>query len=158
VPADDERHVPYLEHAARLGQGAGPAVLSVAGRALRTAEESARPGEVAMARVLARNGAWVILHGACLMTRGRPRVAVIIEPARPAGIAELLMTARDLSPREQEVTRLVLQGAATEQIAGQLVISVHTVRQHLKSIFGKARVRSRGRLSAASVAAEESAI
>ena len=119
------------------------AVLSVAGRALRTAEEPARPGEVAMARVLARSGAWVILHGACLMARGRPRVAVIIEPAQPAGIAELLMAAWDLSPREQEVTRFILQGAATEQIAKELVISIHTVRQHLKSIFDKARVRSR---------------
>jgi DNA-binding CsgD family transcriptional regulator len=119
------------------------AVLSVAGRALRTAEEPARPGEVAMARVLTRSGAWVILHGACLMTCGRPRLVVIIESAHPASIAELLMAAWDLSPREQEVTRLVLQGAATEQIAEQLVISVHTVRQHLKSIFGKARVRSR---------------
>ena len=119
------------------------AVLSVAGRALRTAAEPARPGEVAMARVPARTGGWVVLHGACLMTPGRPRVAVIIEPAQPAGIAELLMAAWDLSPREQEVTRLILHGAATEQIAKQLVISVHTVRQHLKSIFGKARVRSR---------------
>ena len=53
------------------------------------------------------------------------------------------MAAWDLSPREQEVTRLIMQGAATEQIANQLVISVHTVRQHLKSIFGKAQVRSR---------------
>jgi DNA-binding CsgD family transcriptional regulator len=119
------------------------AVLSVAGRALRTAEEPARPGEVAMARVLARSGAWVILHSACLMAHGGPRVAVIIEPAWPAGIAELLIAAWDLSPREQEVTRLILQGAATEQIAQQLVISVHTVRQHLKGIFGKAGVRSR---------------
>ena len=96
-----------------------------------------------MARVLARSGAWVILHGACLMAPGSPRVAVIIEPAQPAGIAELLMAAWDLSPREQEVTRLILQGAATEQIARQLVISIHTVRQHLKSIFDKAQVRSR---------------
>ena len=119
------------------------AVLSVAGRALRSAEEPARPGEVAMARVLARSGAWVVLHGACLMACGKPRVAVIIESAQSAGIGELLMAVWDLTPREQEVTRLILQGAATEQIAKQLVISVHTVRQHLKSIFGKARVSSR---------------
>jgi DNA-binding CsgD family transcriptional regulator len=58
-------------------------------------------------------------------------------------VAELLMAAWDLSPREQEVTRLILQGAATDEVAGHLVISVHTVRQHLKSIFRKAQVRSR---------------
>jgi hypothetical protein len=103
------------------------AVLSVAGRALRTAEEPARPGEVAMARVLARSGAWVILHGACLMACGKPRVAVIIESAQSASIGELLMAVWDLTPREQEVTRLILQGAATEQIAKQLVISCFRV-------------------------------
>jgi DNA-binding CsgD family transcriptional regulator len=124
------------------------AVLSVAGRALRTAETPARPGEVAMARVLSRSGAWVVLHGACLTSLNHPRVAVIIEPAQPAGIAELLMAAWDLSPREQELTRLILQGAPTEQIAERLVISVHTVRHHLKSIFDKAGVRSRRDLMA----------
>lgn len=119
------------------------AVLAVAGRALRTAEQPARPGEVAMSQVLARSGAWVVLHGATLLSDGRRRVAVIVEPARPAGIYPLLMAAYNLTPREQEVTRLVLQGRATEQIADELVISIHTVRQHLKSILGKAGVRSR---------------
>jgi DNA-binding CsgD family transcriptional regulator len=119
------------------------AVLSVAGRALRTAEQPARPGEVAMARVLSRSGVWMALHGAGLVSDARRRVAVIVEAARPAGIYELLMSAYELTPREQEVTRLILQGAATGQIADELVISVHTVRQHLKSIFDKAGVRSR---------------
>jgi len=119
------------------------AVLSVAGRALRTAEQPARPGEVAMARVLSRSGVWLALHGAGLVSDARRRVAVIVEPARPAGIYELLMSAYELTRREQDVTRLILQGVATSQIADELVISVHTVRQHLKSIFDKAGVRSR---------------
>lgn len=118
-------------------------VLSVAGRALRTAGKPARPEDVAMARVLTRSGAWAVLHGSCLMDRSRPRASVIIEPARPAGIADLLLAAWDLSPREQEVTRLLLQGAGTEQIAERMVISIHTVRQHLKKIFEKSGVRSR---------------
>lgn len=118
-------------------------VLSVAGRALRTAEQPARPGEVAMARVLSRSGVWLALHGAGLVSDARRRVAVIVEPARPAGIYELLMSAYELTRREQDVTRLILQGVATSQIADELVISVHTVRQHLKSIFDKAGVRSR---------------
>ena len=41
------------------------------------------------------------------------------------------------------VTRLILQGTGTAQIAEELVISEHTVRQHLKHIFAKADVRSR---------------
>ena len=115
----------------------------VAVRALRTAEQPARPGEVAMARVLSRSGVWLALHGAGLVSDARRRVAVIVEPARPAGIYELLMSAYELTRREQDVTRLILQGVATSQIADELVISVHTVRQHLKSIFDKAGVRSR---------------
>jgi DNA-binding CsgD family transcriptional regulator len=118
-----------------------PAVLSVAGRALRTAGNA--PGEVAVARVLARTGRWVVLHGATLVTTGARRVAVIVEPAHPIRIAALLMAAYRLTEREQEVTRLVLQGNSTAEIATRLVVSPHTVQQHLKSIFDKTGVRSR---------------
>jgi DNA-binding CsgD family transcriptional regulator len=119
------------------------AVLSVAGRALRSAEGRERPGEVAVARVLSRSGTWVVLHGAALAGAGRTRVAVIVEPAHPARIAPLLMKAYGLTAREQDVTRLVLQGESTAGIAERLVLSRHTVQQHLKSIFDKTGVRSR---------------
>jgi predicted ArsR family transcriptional regulator len=38
---------------------------------------------------------------------------------------------------------LVLHGASTSQVADQLVISPHTVKEHLKNIFTKTGVRSR---------------
>ena len=41
------------------------------------------------------------------------------------------------------MTRLILQGNSTAQIAEQLVVSAYTVQQHLKNIFGKTGVRSR---------------
>jgi DNA-binding CsgD family transcriptional regulator len=119
------------------------AVLAVAGRALRTAEHPDQPGEVAVARVLSRSGTWVVLHGAALVSGGAHRVAVIVEPAHPARIAPLLMSAYGLTEREQQVTRLVLQGNSTAEIAERLVVSTHTVQQHLKSIFDKTGVRSR---------------
>jgi DNA-binding CsgD family transcriptional regulator len=119
------------------------AVRAVAGRALRTAEHPDQPGEVAVSRVLSRAGNWVVLHGASLVSGGTRRAAVIVEPAHPARIAPLLMSVYGLTEREQEVTRLVLQGNSTAEIAQRLVVSAHTVQQHLKSIFDKTGVRSR---------------
>jgi DNA-binding CsgD family transcriptional regulator len=122
-----------------------PSVLAVAGRALRTAEHDS-PGEVALARVLSRTGRWIVLHGASLAADGARRVAVIVEPAHPARISPLLMAAYGLSEREQDVTRLVLRGDSTAQIADGLCVSPHTVQQHLKSVFEKTGVRSRREL------------
>lgn len=119
------------------------AVLAVAGRALRTATDADSPGEMAFARVLSRSGHWIVLHGASLVSDGRRRVAVIVEPAHPARITPLLMAAHGLTEREQEITRLVLQGDSTAQIAERLVVSPHTVQEHLKNIFEKTGVRSR---------------
>jgi DNA-binding CsgD family transcriptional regulator len=122
------------------------AINAVAGRALRTAEGHDDPGEVALARVVSRSGTWVVLHGTSLVASGSRRAAVIVEPAHPARITPLLMSAYGLTEREQEVTRLVLRGYSTAQIAERLVVSAHTVQEHLKRIFEKTGVRSRREL------------
>lgn len=122
------------------------AVHAVAGRALRTAESHDDPGEVALARVLSRSGTWIVLHGTSLVASGSRRAAVIVEPAHPARITPLLMSAYGLTEREQQLTRLVLRGDSTAEIAEQLVVSPHTVQEHLKKIFEKTGVRSRREL------------
>ncbi|WP_151082501.1 LuxR C-terminal-related transcriptional regulator [Nocardioides cynanchi] len=120
-----------------------PSVVAVAARTRRTAENPHRPSGTTVARVMARNGTWVVLHGAYLEDAGSHRIAVIVEPAHPARIHPLLEAAYQLTARERDVTRLVLQGASTSQIAEQLFVSPHTVQQHLKSVFAKTGVRSR---------------
>lgn len=120
-----------------------PAVLAVAARARQTGEGREQPGRVALSRVLSRSGVWVVLHGATLVSDGTRRIAVIVERAHPARLAPLLMSAYGLSQREQDVTRLVLCGESTAAIAERLVVSEHTVQQHLKSIFEKTGVRTR---------------
>ena len=118
------------------------AVLAVAGRALRTATYP-DAAEVAVSRVMSRSGRWIVLHGTSLLSASSRRVAVIVEPAHPGRIAPLLMSAYGLTEREQEITRLVLQGNSTTDIADRLVVSAHTVQQHLKSVFDKTGVHSR---------------
>jgi DNA-binding CsgD family transcriptional regulator len=118
-------------------------VKSVAASALRSTEQSDDEGQVAMARVVGRSGTWIVVHAAALVAPGSRRVAVIVEPAHPARISSLLMSVYELTEREKEVTRLVLHGSSTTEIADVLVISPHTVQQHFKSIFDKTGVRSR---------------
>ncbi len=127
-----------------LDRGRLPSVLiAVAARTRMNAENPDRPSGVTVARVQSRNGTWVVLHGACLVEGGSRRIAVIVEPAHPARIYPLLMSAYHFTERERDVTELVLHGASTKQISEQLVVSPHTVQQHLKKIFDKTGVRSR---------------
>jgi DNA-binding CsgD family transcriptional regulator len=122
------------------------AVVAVAAEALRSAEGREPPGGAAVARVSLRAGRWLELHGTRLPAIGERRAAVIVEPAHPAHLASLLMDAYALTEREQDVTRLVLRGDSTHQIAASLVVSPFTVQQHLKRIFDKTGVRSRREL------------
>ena len=48
-----------------------------------------------------------------------------------------------LSPRELEVLRLLPTGLTAKELAEELIISVNTVRSHLKSIYAKLGVNSR---------------
>jgi DNA-binding CsgD family transcriptional regulator len=133
--------------AAGAARGALPAcVLSVAGRALRSLETAETTGEVAVARVRADSGQWMILHGAPLLRDGNRRAAIIIERGDPNRLAPLLMAAYELTDREKDVTGLVLQGETTTAIAARLFLSPQTVQQHLKNIFGKTSVHSRREL------------
>ncbi len=119
------------------------AVLSVAARARDRRSRRGTQGPAAVARVRTRDGGWMVLHGATLEPAEPERVAVILAPAHPARIHPLLASVYGLTDRERGVTRLVLDGASTQEIADTLVLSPHTVQQHLKSIFDKTGVRSR---------------
>lgn len=117
-------------------------VLAVAGQVMSE-------GGPAESRVRGDTGGWVTLRGSPLVRRdGGRQVSVIMEATRPAHLMSLLMRAYALTSREQEVTRLVLRGASTRDIAGELGIAGGTVQAHLRSIFEKTGVRSRRELVA----------
>jgi len=46
-----------------------------------------------------------------------------------------------VTPRDQEVLNLLLQGCSNKEIAGQLQISARTVKQHLRTLFLRAGIR-----------------
>jgi DNA-binding CsgD family transcriptional regulator len=100
----------------------------------------------ARARVRTRSGAWLLLYGTQLSGGADGRAAVILQRAAPGDVAALVALAYGLSERECQVSRLCMNGQSTRQIAQALHISPYTVQDHLKSIFEKTGVRSRGEL------------
>jgi len=56
--------------------------------------------------------------------------------------------ARQLTPREIEIVKMVARGLRNKAVAGALVISEGTVKSHLHAVFEKLGVRSRAELIA----------
>lgn len=120
-----------------------PSVLFVVSQASR-----GEPEGPARVTTPTRSGIWATVTAETLIGERRGRIAVVIERASPSRIAPILMDAYRLTEREQEVTRLILQGKTTSEIAQALFISPHTVQEHLKRVFDKTGARSRRELTA----------
>jgi DNA-binding CsgD family transcriptional regulator len=131
------------------GNGSPPAVVTaVATRARTVAAGQTCDGRIARARVRARSGGWLVVRASVLGEEPDAQVAVMIEPARPHELAPLVADACRLTEREREVTQLVARGLPTDAIAARLYLSPWTVQDHLKAIFEKVGVATRGELVA----------
>jgi DNA-binding CsgD family transcriptional regulator len=125
-------------------RGAWPvAVYAVAARLQNISRGTAWPDAAPTVRVPSTTSGWLLIHASHLHSSASGDIAVIIEPAHPGSVAPLLLSSLGLTPRERDVALLVLRGASTQTIAGQLHLSAYTVKDHLKSIFDKTGVRSR---------------
>jgi DNA-binding CsgD family transcriptional regulator len=121
-------------------------VMTVANQARRAG--AGTTDDVATARVPTRTGRWLLLHAFLLDGAQQGRVGVMLHPAAQPDVAQLIVEAYGLSRRERDVTRLVLRGFSTREIADALHVTPYTVQDHLKAIFDKMGVRSRRELVA----------
>ncbi|MCU0313488.1 MAG: helix-turn-helix transcriptional regulator, partial [Solirubrobacteraceae bacterium] len=118
----------------------------------RVLASTAPAGEVhpVRTRLRARNGGWLLAEASCLRDAGGALgpTAVVIQPAKASEIAPLIVQAYELTPREVQVTRALARGLSTPEIAAELHLSRYTVQDHLKAVYEKIGVSSRGELVA----------
>jgi len=154
------QHTPSAERWLRDLEDLGPGWRQRDGlpRALRTVVLSLRRAlsperdrdqeSVPVLHARARSGRWLTLYGS--LTEATPErsaeTVIIIEPTKPEELLPFSMAAYGLSPREEELVKLVVRGLSTARISKALFISEHTVQNHLRSVFEKVGVRSRGQL------------
>ncbi|GII66517.1 hypothetical protein Skr01_66020 [Sphaerisporangium krabiense] len=157
VSINDEAHG-FLREIAELGaEPASPTALGVTVPAWihstvskARAIAAGRDKGCARLRVRGRHGRWLVCHASCLRGADGELGAsvVVIERAPISEVASLMVRAYQLTDRELEITQLIARGMGTVEICEKLFISPHTVRDHVKSIFQKVRVTSRGELVA----------
>jgi DNA-binding CsgD family transcriptional regulator len=99
-------------------------------------------------QVRTESGQWAILHSSWMTGPAGAHVAVIIERASADDVAPTIMAAYGLTDRERVITALVCQGLSTRVISERLHVTPDTVQDHLKSVFDRVGVHSRGELVA----------
>jgi DNA-binding CsgD family transcriptional regulator len=124
----------------------GGSALVTAANAVAAAVRGNRDWPGATARLSLPGGRVLTLHGS-RSTIG-DRVAVIVDAARPAEVASMLVDAYGLTVRQREVLGLLLLGRSIAQLARQLGISEHTANDHRKAIYTRLGVGSRSELAA----------
>ena len=100
-------------------------------------------------RLRTDRGEWITLYASPMNGPDGLQTSLVLEPARPAHVASLILEAHGLTPAQSRVASLVLQGLSTQQIVNELHISAHTVQEHLGVVFDRFGIGSRRELVAA---------
>ena len=81
-----------------------------------------------------------VLRGGAPLSRAVARKVLLHFKPTPSGQSDLL------TAREREVLQGIVDGLGDKQVAARLALSVETVRTHVKNIYKKLHVGSRGEL------------
>ena len=120
-----------------------PSVLYLVAAALR-----GRPGVPPRAtRTLTRSG-WASVIPSWMDVGGTRHIALLIEEPAAVELAPLIVSAFGLTAQESKIVGLLCRGSSTADISQELVISRHTVQDHMKSIFDKMGASNRRELVA----------
>ena len=109
-------------------------------QALRMGARAVLPAELPRPQLLAALEAVSRGFLVAMPVEAETIVAVSQIPSATNGVEELL---EPLTPREQEVLRMLALGLANKEIAARLNISEHTVKFHVAAILGKLGAASR---------------
>ncbi|WP_350274119.1 helix-turn-helix transcriptional regulator [Kribbella sp. HUAS MG21] len=102
-------------------------------------------------RVHLAAGRWLTLRAARTAPTAEADVAVTIEQSTPAERLEVFALAHGLTRREREILAELATGADSRRIAERLVLSDHTVNDHVKAVLAKTGARTRSTLLARAV-------
>jgi DNA-binding CsgD family transcriptional regulator len=91
---------------------------------------------------------WITLHASLPGSPGDRRVAIVIERAGGARSATVRLEAFGATAREREIATLLARGLSRAEMAEELVLSQHTIEDHVKSLYDKLGVASRHELVA----------
>jgi DNA-binding CsgD family transcriptional regulator len=94
-------------------------------------------------------GRWMQWQAQALGPDADSEVAVVIQPATGAALLPSFCDWYGITARERQVVSHLCEGTAPKQLARRLDMSLHTVNDHLKSMFRKTGVNGRSELLAA---------
>ncbi|MGH3877772.1 MAG: LuxR C-terminal-related transcriptional regulator, partial [Actinophytocola sp.] len=109
------------------------------------AQEHGVPLGPPWSRIHLGQGRWLTLRASRISPTGASEgdIAVSIAASTPVERLEVFALAHALSRREREVLAELVTGADTRALARRLVVSEHTVNDHVKSVLAKTGTTTR---------------